>query len=196
MSGETTLIYFSTSISKRLFNKVLKQCCSNWKTSLLFCGNKRLLYIIFLQQNSAKKYIQNILFSISIHRSPLSSRLFNKIFEMNKIEHMNCHVLFKQVHTMLCISTLEKMRSQIWWMDGWVRGFTSLSTVFLSYRDDGRANMKGSCAMKCRLRSGKISPQARFEPAAWWSEIVTTRKSNRRPTTLYCYSVINTWFIW
>ena len=36
---------------------------------------------------------------------------------MNKIEQMNCHVLFKQVHTMLCICTLEKMRSQIWWMD-------------------------------------------------------------------------------
>ena len=29
-------------------------------------------------------------------------------------------------------------------MDGWVRDFTSLSTVFQSYRDDGRANMKGS----------------------------------------------------
>ena len=29
-------------------------------------------------------------------------------------------------------------------MDGWVRGFTSLSTVFQSYRDDGRAIFKGS----------------------------------------------------
>ena len=36
---------------------------------------------------------------------------------MNKIEQMNCHFLFKQAHTMLCICTLEKMRSQIWWMD-------------------------------------------------------------------------------
>ena len=26
---------------------------------------------------------------------------------MNKIEQMNCHVLFKQEHTILCICTLE-----------------------------------------------------------------------------------------
>ena len=73
--------------------------------SLLFYRNKRLLCIkSFYNTISAnKKYIQNILFSISIHRSGL----FNKIFEMNKIEQMKCHVLFKQVHTIVCICTLE-----------------------------------------------------------------------------------------
>ena len=30
------------------------------------------------------------------------------------------------------------------WMEGLVRGFTSLSTVFQSYRDDGMVNMNGS----------------------------------------------------
>ena len=30
------------------------------------------------------------------------------------------------------------------WMEGLVRGFTAFSTVFQSYRDDGRVNMKGS----------------------------------------------------
>ena len=40
---------------------------------------------------------------------------FNKIFEMNKIELTNCHVLSKQVHTMLYICTLEKMRSRETW---------------------------------------------------------------------------------
>ena len=52
--------------------------------------------------------IQNIQFSISIRRSGL----FNKLFDMNKIEQMNCPILFKQVHTVLCICTLEKMHSR------------------------------------------------------------------------------------
>ena len=30
------------------------------------------------------------------------------------------------------------------WMEGLVKGFTSLSTVFQSYRDDGRVNIEGS----------------------------------------------------
>ena len=38
------------------------------------------------------------------------------------------------------------------------------STVFQSFRDDGRMNMKG-CAMKRRLGSGRISSPAGFEPA-------------------------------
>ena len=58
---------------------------------------------LFTTQLMQIKYIQNILFSISIRRSGL----FNKIFEMNKLEQMNCHVLFKQVHIILCICTLE-----------------------------------------------------------------------------------------
>ena len=49
-------------------------------------------------------------------------------------------------------------------------GFYVPSTVFQSFRDDGRVNMKGS-AMKCRLGSGRISPPAGFEPATPWTEV-------------------------
>ena len=44
------------------------------------------------------------------------------------------------------------------------------------------------CAMKCRLCSGRISPQAGFEPATRWSEVGTARKPNLRPTTLPLFS--------
>ena len=74
-------------------------------------------------------------------------------------------------------------------MDGWVRGFTSLSTIFQSYRDDGRANIKGSVQWSApRLCSGRTSPQAGFEPATRWFEVGTDRKPNLRPTTLPLFS--------
>ena len=44
------------------------------------------------------------------------------------------------------------------------------------------------CAMKCRLCSGRISPQAGFEPATRWSEVGIARKPNLRPTTLPLFS--------
>ena len=44
------------------------------------------------------------------------------------------------------------------------------------------------CAMKCRLCSGRIYPQAGFEPATRWSEVGTARKPNLRPTTLPLFS--------
>ena len=50
-------------------------------------------------------------------------------------------------------------------MDGWMSyGYTSLSTVFHSYQDDGRVNIKKLCAMKRRLGSEIISPPAGLEP--------------------------------
>ena len=105
---------------------------------------------------------------------------------MNKIEQMNCHVLFKQVHTMLCICTLEKMRSQIWWMDefGILRPFQQ----YFSHIGRWKGEHERLCAMKCRLCSGRISPQAGFEPATRWSEVGTARKPNLRPTTLPLFS--------
>ena len=63
------------------------------------------------------KLVQKVRSKYSFRLAFVDVLLFNNIFELNKIEQMNCHVLFKQVHTMLCICTLEKMRSQIWWMD-------------------------------------------------------------------------------
>ena len=42
--------------------------------------------------------------------------------------------------------------------------------------------------MKCRLCSGRISPQAGFEPATRWSAVGTARKPNLRPTTLPLFS--------
>ena len=44
------------------------------------------------------------------------------------------------------------------------------------------------CAMKCCLCSGRISPQAGFEPATRWSEVRTARKPKLRPTTLPFFS--------
>ena len=48
------------------------------------------------------------------------------------------------------------------WMDELV--FYVPSTVFQSFRDDGRVNVR-LCAMKRRLGSGRISPPVGFEPA-------------------------------
>ena len=140
MSGETTPIYFSTYISKRVFNKVLKHCRSNWNAHKkihvsFFVGTSGFcISYVFTTKLVQIKCIQNIQFSISMRRRGL----FNKIFEMNKIEPMNCQVLFKQMHTMLCICTLEN------------------KCVACEH--------ERLCAMKCRLGSGRISPQAGFEP--------------------------------
>ena len=53
------------------------------------------------------------------------------------------------------------------------------STVFQSYRDAGRVNMK-DCTMKCRLGSERISHLAGFEPATPWSEVGSANRSPRR----------------
>ena len=100
---------------------------------------------------------------------------------MNKIEQMNCHVLFKQVHTMLCICTWKTMRIQIWWMDefGILRPFQQY------YRDDGRANMKGSVqwsAIYLREES-LLKRDSNPRPV-----VGTARKPNLRPTTLPLFS--------
>ena len=47
-----------------------------------------------------------------------------------------------------------KLSTRSGWMDE--LGFYVPSTVFQSFRDDGRVNMKG-CAMKRRLGTGRIS---------------------------------------
>ena len=105
---------------------------------------------------------------------------------MNKIEQMNCHVLFKQVHTMLCICTLEKCvaKSDGWTSSGFYVPFNSISVISGRWKGEHER----LCAMKCRLCSGRISPQAGFEPATRWSEVGTARKPNLRPTTLPLFS--------
>ena len=61
---------------------------------------------------------------------------------MNKIEQMNCHVLFKQVHTMFVSALWKKCVAK---SDGWMSsGFYVPFNSFLVISDDGRANMKGS----------------------------------------------------
>ena len=86
---------------------------------------------------------------------------------------------------MLCICTLEKMRSQIWWMSsGFYVPFNSISVISGRWKGEHER----LCAMKCRLYSGRISPQAGFEPATRWSEVGTARKPKRRPTTLQLFS--------
>ena len=77
------------------------------------------------------KYIQNIQFSISI-RTLVGVLLFNNIFETNKIEQINCHVLFKQVHTMLFVSALWKKcvaNSDGWMSLGFNVPFNSISVI-------------------------------------------------------------------
>ena len=109
------------------------------------------------------KYIQNIQFSISI-RTLVDVLLFNNIFETNKIEQVNCHVLFKQVHTMLFVSALWK--KCVAKSDGWMSlefyvPFNSISVISGRWKGEHER----LCAMKCCLCSGRISPQAGFEPA-------------------------------
>ena len=50
-------------------------------------------------------------------------------------------------------------------------GFYVPSTVFQSFRDDGKGEHERLCAMKRRLGSGRISPPAGFEPATLFSGI-------------------------
>ena len=132
------------------------------------------------------KYIQNIQFSISV-RTLVDVLLFNNIFETNKIEQINCHVLFKQVHTMLFVSALWKKcaaKSDGWMSLGFYVPFNSISVI--SWRWKGEDERL--CAMKCCLCSGRISPQAGFEPATRWSEVGTARKPKLRATTLPLFS--------
>ena len=110
------------------------------------------------------------------------------IFKMNKLEQMNCHVLFKQVHTMLCICTLEKMRSQICgWMDefGVLRPFqqyfSHIGTV------EGQT-WKAMCNEVPSSRFGKNLSSSGIRTRDLWSEIRTVRKPNLRPTTLPWFS--------
>ena len=132
------------------------------------------------------KYLQNIQFSISI-RTLVDVLLFNNIFETNKIEQINCHVLFKQVHTMLFVSALRKKcvaKSVEWLSLGFYVPLDSISVI--SGRWKGEHDRL--CVMKCCLCSGRISPQAGFEPATRWSEVGTARKPKLRPTTLPLFS--------
>ena len=55
-------------------------------------------------------------------------------------------------------------------MDGWVRvlrPFNSISVISRRWKGEHER----LCAMKRRLRSGRISPPAGFEPATPWSEV-------------------------
>ena len=155
--------------------------------SLPFCWNKRLLYIkSFTTKLVQIKYIQNIQFSISI-RTLVDVLLFNNIFEKNKIEQINCHVLFKQVHTMLFVSALWKKcvaKSDGWMSLGFYVPYNSISVISGRWKGEHER----LCAMKCCLCSGRISSQAGFEPATRWSEVGTARKPKLRPTKLPLFS--------
>ena len=67
--------------------------------------------------------------------------------------------------------------------EGWMDelGFYVPSTVFQSFRDDGRVNMKGSVQWSY---SERISPPAGFEPVTPWSEVGSANRSATR-TLLY-----------
>ena len=58
-------------------------------------------------------------------------------------------------------------------------GFYVPSTVFQSFRDDGRVNMKGSVQWS-RLGSRRISPPAGFEPVTPWTEVGSANRSATR----------------
>ena len=91
-------------------------------------------------------------------------------FEMNKIKQMNCHVLFKQVYTMLCICTFKKKKKKkcVARSDGWMDEFGVLRLFQQNFSHIG--TMEGEherlCAVKCLISSGRISPQGGFEPGA------------------------------
>ena len=64
------------------------------------------------------------------------------------------------------------------WMDE--LGFYVPSTVFQSFRDDGRMNMKGSVQRSAVWVSGRNSPPAGFEPATPWTEVGSANRSATR----------------
>ena len=64
------------------------------------------------------------------------------------------------------------------WMDE--LGFYIPSTVFQSFWDDGRMNMKGSVQWSAVLGSGRISPPAGFELPTPWSEVGSVNRSATR----------------
>ena len=67
----------------------------------------------------------------------------------------------------------------LWWMDGWVRvlrPFNSISVISRRWKGEHER----LCAMKRRLGSGRISPQAGFEPATPWSEVGSANRSATR----------------
>ena len=180
-----TYIHTEAYLSYKLTIEPSAQVSENM--SLPFCWNKRLLFIKFFTTKLVQiKYIQNIQFSISI-RTLVDVLLFNNIFETNKIEQINCHVLFKQMHTMLFVSALWKKcvaKSDGWMSSGFYVPFNSISVISGRWKGEHER----LCAMKCCLCSGRISPQAGFEPATRWSEVRTARKPKLRPTTLPLFS--------
>ena len=100
------------------------------------------------------KYFQNIQFSISI-RTLVDVLLFNNIFETNKIEQINCHVLFKQVHTMLFVSALWKKcvaKSDGWMSLGFYVPFKSISVISGRWKGE----LERLCAMKCYVREESL----------------------------------------
>ena len=77
-----------------------------------------------------------------------------------------------------CLPISQKRDTRLIWMDE--LGFYVPSTVFQSFQDDGRVNMKGSVQWSARLGSGRISPPAGFEPATPWSEVGSANRSATR----------------
>ena len=64
-------------------------------------------------------------------------------------------------------------------MDGWVRvlrPFNSISVILRPWE----GKHERLCAMKRRLGSGRISPQAWFKPATPWSEVWSANRSAMR----------------
>ena len=95
---------WSTVVAIEILAHTKKTCLFLFVGTSGFCISN-----LFTTQLVQTNCIQNIQFSISIRRSPKTFGLLNKIFEMNKIEQMNCHVLSKQVLFKQCfVSALWK----------------------------------------------------------------------------------------
>ena len=102
---------------------------------------------------------------------------------MNKIEQMNCHILFKQVHTILCICTLEKMRIRRTWKalcnEVPSRFGKNLSSSRIWTCDPVIRGERGGSVVECRTlerevrgsrpTSAVLCPWARhFSPQKYW----------------------------
>ena len=89
------------------------------------------------------------------------------------VSHDRCNCKYKKQYWYgdVLVSTI--------WMDGWVRvlrPFNSISVISRRWKSEHER----LCAMKRRLRSGRIAPPAGFESATPWSEVGSVNRSATR----------------
>ena len=150
-------------LSYKLTNEPSAQVSENMSLPFFVETSSFCILNLFTTKLVQIKYIQNIQFSISI-RTLVDVLLFNNIFETNKIEQIN--FTFFSNKCIQCFLFLHFGNKCVTKSDGWMSSgfyvpFNSISVISGRWKGEHER----LCAMKCCLCSGRISPQAGFEPA-------------------------------